>query len=138
LTAWVRHLVWNAAQPGGKTVVIGWDKKKKQSEQTTLRPPRQPEALLSQLLALYWRGLSEPLRLFPKTSYAFAEKDRAGKPGLEAALKQWEGDDRYGRGEGTDEYCALFFRHELPLNDVFEMLATSVFGPLLEHQEEVE
>ena len=137
LTAWVRHVVWNAAQPGGTTVVTGFNKDK-ELKSVQFRAPEDPQFVLSQLLTLYWRGLSEPLRLFPKTSWEFVKSSSRGKSPIEAARKQWEGDDRNNRGEGEDEYHALFFRNAIPLDGDFPVVAQQVFGPILEHEEEGE
>ena len=40
-----------------------------------LRTPADPIGLLNQLLALYQRGLQEPLAFFPKSAWAYVDED---------------------------------------------------------------
>jgi len=58
-------------------------------------------------------------------------------PGVRAA-KAWHGDEFRGRkGEESDPYFELCFRHSDALDAEFEELAVRIFGPLLSHAQEV-
>ena len=67
LKIWILHLALNCTNPSS-SVLIG-----KESMQV-YRPVEDSSALLEDLLALYWRGLREPLRFFPRSSHAFAKE----------------------------------------------------------------
>ncbi len=137
IRAWVEHLFWNAAQRDPKqatSVLVGKD------ALWTLRPVADARSVLRELLTLYWSGLCQPLKFFPKTSFAFADADfkaLAKPPGKstrtprECALAIWEGDDYLAQSESQDEYIALFFRESVPLDECFETTARTVFHPLL-------
>ncbi len=71
------------------------------------------ETLLGSLLDLYWQGLHRPLPLFPKASFAFADK-LLGKNSDEqkarhAALDAFEGSDFTGGGDADDPYINICF-----------------------------
>jgi exodeoxyribonuclease V gamma subunit len=96
-----------------------------------LAAPADPRAVLADLLELYWQGLQQPLRFFPKSSLAYIEAAGKDDP-LEAARKVWEpagyGD---GKGEGEDEWFRQCFGEEEPFDADFEDTARRVFGPML-------
>ena len=109
-------------------------------ETVQLQPPDHPRELLASLLETYWSGLRQPLKFFPKTSWAFAEQEyrlsqpgnRAKKDPLLSARGMWEGDAyRDLTGEGDDPWFALCFGQGDPLDDEFKARARTVFGPLL-------
>jgi exodeoxyribonuclease V gamma subunit len=129
LAAWVRHLALHAAGVTQRTAVYTLD------PVMTLAPLTQETActLLRDLVALYGRALTEPLRLFPRTSYAHAACVHAGKgDARKAALRAWLGNEGEG-GERDDPCFALVFRHvETPLDGEFASLAEQVWRPLLD------
>lgn len=141
LRLWVEHLAWNLAS----TPESGPRISELVGEDMTLRflPVAAAERHLRDLLELYWRGLQLPLRFFPRTALAFVEaeqrqiggKSRAKTPPLEQARPEWLGNERLQLpGESADAWFRLCFRHEGdPLNDEFQTLARTVFGPLLAH-----
>ena len=144
LRAWVEHLLWSAIDRGerpAKTVVLGtkslWN----------ISPVAEPLPVLEQLLQLYWTGLSQPLKFFPESSYAFAKADlkaRNGKAGktvkqpLDFAEEKWNGNDFGTPGECEDAYFTLFFKDGDVLDDDFQERARTVFDPLFEYAEETE
>ena len=109
LRAWVEHLLWNAIVPKGRrdtpdigtrlpltpslspsegerfaagrvrgplrTVIVGTESIWK------LAPVSDPLLVLEGLLERYWSGLSEPLRFFPESSFAFAAADHKAASG---------------------------------------------------------
>ncbi len=99
--------------------------------QRQLEPPSDPQKALAQLLAIYEAGRMEPLRLFPKTSWAFAEASTEGNDPLGAALKKWEGSDQIP-GECEDAAINLCFGEDPePLNPMWEKLSQEVYTPIL-------
>ena len=106
-----------------------------------VQPCKDASAIFSQLLALYWRGLSEPLKFFPESSRAFADAARRSNDArktspISAARGKWEG-ARFGSAdhsaEKDDAAFALCFRGVDPLDAEFEKLARAVFDPILTH-----
>ncbi len=106
----------------------------------------KPLEILAGLLDLYWRGLQQPLKFFPRTSYAFVESElkrqtggRAKREPIDVARSVWEG-DAFGkvRPEREDGWFDVCFRNLDPLDEEFAETARRVFGPLLEHVEEAE
>ena len=145
LRAWVEHLLFHATQPAEKaaeTVIVGTDSIFK------FAPILNPLPVLEKMLACYWSGLSQPLKFFPESSYAFADADhkvatgtqgKTTRESIDFALEKWNGNDFLGKpGESQDEYISLFFKDDDALDGDFEMHARSVFQPLLEKLEEVE
>lgn len=140
LRLWIQHLAWQLARPAG-----GFPGSRLVTEDFTVQfsPVNDPQAALRTLLDLYWLGLRQPLRLFPKTASALvnaerAEKSRSKKSPLEQARPVWEGDERSKtEPECEDPAFRLCFRHEAdPLNEEFITLARAVFGPIHEHSRE--
>ena len=94
--------------------------------------PAAAVELLDSLVSVFERGQREPLRFFPKTSWAFASALSGGE---EAALKKaeaaWNG---YGEtpGELENEAVSLCFgAEEGPLNEDFRNLSSAILSPLL-------
>ena len=139
--AWIRHLALNAFKepsypkntlfmglvktPDGPAWA-GWE----------FSPVEGVEAVLSQLLETYWKGLRRPLHFFPESSWAYAyqrlQKGKTEEEALEAARRSWEGGD-FARGEKQDAYYDLCFRTGAPLDEAFQKLSERVFGPLMAH-----
>ena len=92
------------------------------------------------LLQVYWKGLSEPVRFFPATSYKYAHllllKEKTEYDALGNARKTWEGND-FNPGESNDLYFDLCFRETDPMDDEFERVSTEVYRPIFEHGREV-
>jgi exodeoxyribonuclease V gamma subunit len=144
LRAWAEHLLWSAINRGerpAKTVVLGtkslWN----------ISPVAEPLPVLEQLLQLYWTGLSQPLKFFPESSYAFAKADlkarhgtagRTSKQPLDFAEEKWSGTDFGASGECEDAYFTLFFKDGAVLDEDFQERARTVFDPLFAHAEETE
>ncbi|MBI3879700.1 MAG: exodeoxyribonuclease V subunit gamma [Verrucomicrobia bacterium] len=135
--AWVRHLVWNAL-PGGAeeraSFVVGLGEEGG-VDQRRFRPVADAPAKLRDLLALYARGLCEPLKFFPESALVLHETVKSKKSPLDRARTKWLGGER-NRGECEDEYFDLFFRDTDPVDEEFAGLAQSIVAPLLEHLEE--
>jgi len=137
VAAWVEHLLLNLTEPGMQTVLID-----RNSEIRIFRPPesvQRTEALLQDLLAIYWRGLTVPLPFFPDASGAYARSmlgPKGGKPevALRAAERAWMGNEQFGiAGELDNPWNALVFAEASPLDDEFTTLALDFFRPVTEH-----
>jgi exodeoxyribonuclease V gamma subunit len=135
LDLWIDHLLLQRRENPGypnRSILLaknaGWG----------FRPVANASEVFNQLLNYYWEGLREPLPFFPQSAYAFAERRQGRKEedAHYAARKAWEG-DRQSRGEVDDPYCQLNWGRVDALDERFRALALAVFGPLLEHEEEL-
>lgn len=135
LSAWIDHLAWNAA--AGKTepaltTLVG------KNGSLSFSVPEESTQFLAQLLEFYWAGLREPLRFFPRTSFAYAEairRQRDPEAALKDARKEWESHPfSDAPGECEDLYNKLAFGDGDPLDEAFETLAKAVLEPLLKHR----
>jgi exonuclease V gamma subunit len=92
--------------------------------------------VLTDLLAIYWGGLCQPLQLFPRSSWTFAEKIRAGKKRDSArysARNDWKGNenDDKSKGEREDAYIKLAFRNrDDVLDEEWEKISLLVLEPI--------
>jgi len=127
LRIWILHLALNCVRQSS-SILIG-----KNSIQEYF-PVENSAFLLEGLLGLYWQGLREPLRFFPRTSYALVkaaiEPDNKGDPQA-AITKEW-------REEGSDAYIDHAFRNvPEPLDTEWRDLAFKVFEPLIKASTEI-
>jgi exodeoxyribonuclease V gamma subunit len=155
LHLWVRHVVLNWAAPPDHprdSFLVGRAAARGAPAIVHLRPLDDPAAVLSVLLALYWRGQQGPLPFFPQASRVYAERYREAKgaererAALEAAAAGF-GNSEPVPGEGYDEYVRQLYGS----TDLLEVLegiddglaqfaaaARAVFDPFLDHREELE
>ncbi len=146
IRTWVRHVAWCAGAAAGRprvSVLVG---EPGSSSKDTLQyaPLDQPTAvqLLDELLQLYWRGLSEPLRFFPCTSLEFARRDPrpAGatpadvQAAVDSARAEWESAP-FSPGESDDAFFRICFGQLDPLDGEFIALARKIGRPLIQHEE---
>ncbi len=141
LRHWLHHLAWNAAHApdaSGETFFVAAD------ATLRFREVAEPLEALTDLLDLYWKGLRQPLKFFPRTSHAFEDRElkkqaggRARREPLDVARATWEG-DAFGKvqPERADGWFDVCFRNGDPLDEEFVATARRVFRPLLEHVEE--
>ena len=137
LRAWIYHLLLCTIRDNGclpKTTLLGSDLV------LEFNPVENPEEILEYLLQAYWRGLSEPIRFFPATSYKYAHllfvKHKFQYDALKNARKTWEGND-FNAGESDDMYFDLCFREIDPLDEQFEKISIEIFRPIFEHGRKV-
>jgi exodeoxyribonuclease V gamma subunit len=128
IISWVRHLAAQLAAGPTSTVVYGLD------GSIGFAPVEDAAERLGALVALYRRGRSERVPLFPRASFAYAS--RAGKDegaALAAARSEWEGNAFGGAaGERDDAYVALAWRGVAdPLDAAFRTLAVDMLGPMV-------
>jgi exodeoxyribonuclease V gamma subunit len=142
--AWIEHLMLNCEEPA-ESLLISADKNSQPFlENFVAIDSATAREQLHELLDLYWKGLREPLRLFPKTSLHFVEREikpsRDSTP-LQSARKKWAAPpeqweaDRGAPPESKDDYFHMAFRHVAdPLDEEFQRVARAVFLPPLEAQ----
>jgi exodeoxyribonuclease V gamma subunit len=121
---WIEHLLLNETKRDGYPVVSALA--------TTdgimrLLPVKESGECLRLLLDFYWTGLRQPLKFFPRASFAYGRKWDMG-----SARSAWCG-DRYP--EGDDPYYQLCFGDTDPLDDEFEQVTRAILEPLLHHCE---
>jgi len=134
LRLWIHHLILNM-QPDEhnsfRSVLIGRD------HAWAYPPVNNADAILRQLLTIYWKGLSVPLKFFPDSSWTYAEQRLVnGKTKAEAMRMTqpvWTGSD-YGRGESEDRYYRRCFGEQDPIDEEFEQLSVLVYEPLMKHR----
>jgi exodeoxyribonuclease V gamma subunit len=104
LAAWVRLLAVAATEPAGEHRAVSTGRGQyRGAARSTLQAPREPLAVLRDLVDLRDRGLREPLPVGPAASAAYADRRHAGAApddALDAARRAW--DDRFG--DGTDRH----------------------------------
>ncbi|WP_224961741.1 exodeoxyribonuclease V subunit gamma [Geomonas subterranea] len=133
LRLWIEHLALNCAKADGYPLESTFIAAK-----GTVHLPAisGSEEQLNQLLELYQRGMSHPLKFFPDTSFEYAKNARepkhAGKA-LGAAATAWRGGE-FKKGDGQDEYCRRCFGEDPPLDEEFQALARGVWDPILDNQ----
>jgi exodeoxyribonuclease V gamma subunit len=134
LQLWINHLILNAISGGHNplgSTLIGRD------QTWAYAPAGNAEAILEQLLMIYLKGLSIPLKFFPDSSRIFAEqvlmKGKSPAEALRAARLFWAGSD-YGRGESEDRYYQRCFGDQDPLDEEFQRLSVLVYEPLFQHR----
>ena len=153
---WLRHLVFNWVAPAGypRDTFLVARASDGAVKTVRFRPVDGAAQLLAALLELYWLGQTTPLPLFPRTSRAYAEAIRRGKPETDARRAAracfdprlfsevpGEGEDAYvrqlfGAGDPLDTGFRLFDAAVAPL-PTFSEVALQVFADLLAHREEL-
>ena len=137
LRAWIYHLLLctiGESQYPGKTTLLG------SNLVYEFELVENPKEILEHLLQVYWKGLSEPVRFFPETSYKYAHllllKEKSKYDALEYARKTWEGND-FTLGESSDLYFNLCFRETDPLDEEFEKVSIEIYRPIFKHGREM-
>ena len=124
LAAWLHHLALCAATPPGVQPRTRW---LTPDDSLDLPPVEAASQHLAHLLTLYRRGLREPLRFYPRASWACAQQD--GR--LDKARAAWAPARRTAFAEGDHPAYRLALRGVAdPLGGDFAALALAVFGPL--------
>jgi exodeoxyribonuclease V gamma subunit len=137
LNTWIYHLALHALDEPKKPVhslLLGKDV----AWEFTLVPDAGDR--IRHLLGLYWQGMSEPLHFFPESSFEYVRQiqkmNRTQSDALNAAQKKWAGTE-FSRGESEDPYFERCFGNINALDEVFENIATKIFGPILNHSTEI-
>ena len=128
LAAWIPHLALCAAPARGVAAQTRW---LSLSETLHLGRPADPAGVLRGLLALYRRGLREPLPFYPKSAWSYV----TGGESFAKALQAWNVTRTHAHGEAADPAYRLALRgREDAINAEFGEMARQVFGPVLESQ----
>ncbi len=134
LRAWISHLVLNHLREDTvvrKTTLVCEDRTFRYS------PVEDTETCLRNLLIIYWRSLRKPLHFFPESSLAYAEQTAKGidpAKAMRTAQGKW---DAFEYAEKEDAYYDLCFRQIDPLDTEFREHATTIFEPMLKHEEQI-
>jgi len=147
ISLWIHHLAMqciNADPVPQKSILIGkLDDKPDRIELSAII--ENARDILSNLIDLYLTGLTMPLRFFPESALAYAEKWHAEKEethrdwvALNQAQKKWAGSYEFP-GENMNSALRLVFRDADPLEDIgapeglcFRDLALRVWLPFLQ------
>jgi len=137
LRAWIYHLLLctiGDSQYPLKTTLLG------SNLVYEFDPVQNPEEILEFLLQVYWKGLSEPVRFFPVTSYEYARQilinGKSKSDALNLSDKKWNAGYN-NTGESKDPYFDLCFRETDPMDYEFEKISLEVFDPILDCGREV-
>jgi exodeoxyribonuclease V gamma subunit len=156
---WIRHLVLNWLRAGAYprvSYLAGRPAVKDGPTAVRFRPVDDAGAILRELLGLYWLGQTMPLLLFERASRVYTaqlrERPRAAVAALKKAQAAFDGGFR-SIGDRDNEYVRQVFGTANPLDPGFTFdggaagataggsgfarLAVAVFGPLLDHREEL-
>ncbi len=129
LRLWIHHLILLSSGHDllGSTL-IGRD------QAWSCPPVGNAQAVLEQLLIIYLKGLTIPLKFFPESSLKFAEqllvKGKHAPEARRAARRIWA-ESEYGHGESKDHYYRRCFGEQDPLDEEFERLSLMIYEPLL-------
>jgi exodeoxyribonuclease V gamma subunit len=130
---WIEHLARNLTEQK-PALLLG--KKGEEIAGYEFPPMENAREVLTGLLTIYWDGLRQPLRLFPRSSWTFVEKIFAGKKPDSArysAKKDWKSNeyDDKSRGERDDAYIKLAFRNtDDVLDEEWEKFSLLVLKPI--------
>jgi len=130
---WIEHLARNLTE---KKPALLFGKEGDEIAGYEFPPMENAREVLTDLLTIYWGGLRQPLRLFPRSSWTFVEKIVAGKDRRRArylAENDWKSNeyDDKSRGERDDGYIKLAFRNtDDVLDEAWEKISLLVFKPI--------
>ena len=137
LQLWINHLVLNLRVERDypdQSTLVGRDRA------WHFVPVENAESIFEQLLNIYWKGLSKPIKFFPETSWCYAEqiikKGKSQEEAIRAAGRVWSISD-YGHGESDDRYYQRCFGDMDPLDDEFKQLSVMILEPIFRHTTEV-
>lgn len=115
LSAWIDHLAMSAMGTAKRTHMLGYDRKEGVVHliYPPIDDPQHAKSLLSELVRLFYEGMTKPLAYFPKTSLAAIEAgfSRSGEwvDDEEKSLKKMAdafNDSFIAQGEGKDTYIS--------------------------------
>ncbi len=133
IDAWLHHLLLCADAPPGVALRTTWLAR---DARVVLKAVDVAHETLRTLVALYARGLREPLYFFPKTAWAYMKSGES----VHKAASTWQASPRHPFAESADPAYGLALRAlPDPMGegwDAFDACARAVFGPLLAHYEE--
>ncbi len=130
LEGWLNHLFLCAAAPAGVAMRTRWLSR---DGEYSIRHCARAAEILADLLALYWRGLREPLHCFPKSAWQYVRNDS----NLKKAAGVWHSSRDPAWGESAHPAYRLALRGVAnPLDADFQACAQALFGSLGEFLED--
>ncbi|MBF0225982.1 MAG: exodeoxyribonuclease V subunit gamma [Desulfobacterales bacterium] len=131
INAWIRHLALNSIENYRNkrdTLLFGIDKKQKNITYTKYIKYTEIEifsarTLLADLINIFWKGLTFPIRFYPKLSLNYAEKFN---------VKKNPYDDKNDQKDCI--YIETIFGAAFADNDEFKDMALKIFKPMLKHR----
>jgi len=131
LKSWIYHLAFCEAAPKDllpQSAIIfknaAWQ----------FNPVEHHRKILMDLFNVFKAGLEKPLHFFPIASLEYVQqeqiKGKSKSTALALARNKWLG-SHYARGESDDPYYDICFKMSDPLDQSFEGVSKTVFGPLL-------
>lgn len=136
MRAWISHILLQVNRPGKAVQSRHLGKKK----QAVFSPVDNAQAVLKDLLDVYWLGLMRPVHFFPGSAHAYAKvffkPDQDEEKALQAAIDTWKGSGGYKRAEEENGAYQICFAGAAPFDAEFDELAKRVYGPLLDHVQE--
>jgi exodeoxyribonuclease V gamma subunit len=125
LTGWLTHLFLCSLHPDEAALETRWISR---NGEYRLRPCADAEGVLKELLALYRRGLREPIHFFPKSAWKYI----IGGGSLSRATATWQSTRDRPWGEEEDPAYRLALRGiDDPLDEEFKRCAKTVFSPMM-------
>jgi len=139
LRAWLNHLLLNhikAENYPRKAIFIGED------AAFQFKEAQNAGAILIDLVGFFVHGQTRPLKLFPQSSFVYAEaidKGRTPEEALQKAQDAWLGDN-FGRQKAEAEEIEniICFGKNIPLDEEFMSTAAQIFNVLFDHREKLE
>lgn len=126
LEGWLTHLFLCALHPDEAALETRWISR---NGGYRLRPCSDAQDILRQLLALYRRGLREPIHFFPKSSWKYI----AAGNSISHAMNAWRVTRDRPYGEESDPAYRLALRGiDDPLDEDFAQCAIAVFAPMMD------
>ena len=137
IEAWIYHVMLSLTDyPGERsTYMISWKKDKAIPVITCFEPLDiiAASGVAQDIIDGYFSGIVFPLKFFPDTSRAYAEKYLKSEDFDEAhnsGVGKWVTGDYY-KGDGEDEYFKFCFGEELPIAEKIHNPAMNFFSPLI-------
>jgi len=135
LGAWIIHLILNAAAPENypkTSLLIGED------GCWQFEPVSSAKEILKTLIFHYRLGLTKPLKIFPRATWAYAtalwQKNKSNESAMDAANAAWRGDESGFVMADSDEITSkICFEGINPIDDDFQKTADDIFRELFCH-----
>lgn len=138
INTWIWHLLLCAAVepfPVRETRLLCRDK------WWRFKVVQDPKPILQSYLTIYSKGCCGPVPFFPDASYVYAQTRFKQKmdpaDALLRAKRTWDGNN-FMPGAKQDPYNRRLFHSSNPIDTTFELLAMTMFEPLLNHMSEID
>ncbi len=140
LNAWIIHVILNAAGPEDypkKSLLVGED------GAWRFEPVPNAADILQILIQYYLLGHTKPLKLFARSSWAYAsalwQKNKSMEAALDAAQTAWEGyDNDFIQADSHEIACRICFEDLSPIDAEFQKTAENILKELFVHMVKAE